>query len=113
MPILDEIEAFFAGQPEWQQRGYAALRSGRFVNADLVGELTELCIADASAQAAKSKKPPQISAKGTQPDAVPAVRLLGIEDVQHINRLATGQSLSFAPDGLTVVYGDNGAGKTG
>jgi hypothetical protein len=113
VPILDEIEVFFAGQPEWQQRGYAALRSGRAIDATLIGELAALCIAEASSPATKSKKSPQASPKGTPPDAVAEVRLLGIENVQHINRLAAQQTLKLAADGLTIVYGDNGAGKTG
>ena len=113
MPILDEIETFFAGQSEWQRRGYAVLRSGQVVDATLVGELAASCIADASAQPAKSKPPPQTSVKGAAADAVPAVRLLGIENVQHINRLASQQTLKLAADGLTIVYGNNGAGKTG
>lgn len=110
MPILDEIEVFFAEQPEWQQRGYAALRYGREINAALVDELAVLCIAGASAQSAKT---PAALIKDTLPDAMPEVRLIGIENVQHINRLAPQQALRFAADGLTVVYGDNGAGKTG
>jgi energy-coupling factor transporter ATP-binding protein EcfA2 len=113
MPILDEIETFFAGQPEWQRRGYEALRSGQVVNGTLVGELAVLCITDASTQPMKPKKTPQTSATGAPPDAVPEVRLLGIENVQHINRLAAQQTLKLAADGLTIVYGDNGAGKTG
>ena len=113
MPILDEIEAYFADQPEWQQRGYGALRSGQVTSDTLVGELTALCITDASTQPTKSKKTPQTFAKDTPADAVPVLRLLGIENVQHINRLAAQQTLKLAADGLTVVYGDNGAGKTG
>lgn len=113
MPILDEIEAYFVNQPEWQQRGYVALRSGQVTNDTLVGELTALCMTEASTESAKSKKTPQTSAKNTPSDAVPVVRLLGIENVQHINRLAAQQTLKLAADGLTVVYGDNGAGKTG
>lgn len=36
-----------------------------------------------------------------------------IRDLKHVNRLATKQEIEFAPDGLTVVYGGNGAGKSG
>lgn len=115
MPILDEIEAFFAGQPEWQQRGYAALRSGQVVNDSLIGELATACISEASSQSTKSKRKPQTPTQNSTSDALPVVvvRLLGIENVQRINRLASQQSLKLAADGLTVVYGDNGAGKTG
>ncbi|MCC4491262.1 hypothetical protein LMB81_07100 [Limosilactobacillus reuteri] len=39
--------------------------------------------------------------------------LLGIENVQGVNALGSGEKLSFRKDGLTVIYGDNGAGKSG
>jgi energy-coupling factor transporter ATP-binding protein EcfA2 len=39
--------------------------------------------------------------------------LLAIKDVQAVNQLAPDQTLSFAANGITVVYGDNGAGKSG
>ena len=33
--------------------------------------------------------------------------------VENLNRLAANQKLRFAIDGLTVIYGDNGSGKSG
>lgn len=33
--------------------------------------------------------------------------------MSNVNRLAENQELTFAPDGLTVVYGNNGSGKSG
>ncbi|WP_291365927.1 AAA family ATPase [Acetobacter sp. UBA5411] len=33
--------------------------------------------------------------------------------VQNIDRLAVGQHLRTAPDGITLVYGENGSGKSG
>lgn len=41
------------------------------------------------------------------------VRLLAVADVRNINRLAAAQKLVIEPLGVTCVYGDNGAGKTG
>jgi len=113
MAILDEIEAYFASQPKWQQQGYSALRSGRGVDATLTAELTGLCIKSASVQGNKSTKSAPAPAPAAALETPSDVRLLGIEKVQHINRLAADQSLKFAADGLTIVYGDNGAGKTG
>src|SRR5690606_18996863 len=40
------------------------------------------------------------------------VSLVSIFHHRGVNALAENQTLNFAP-GLTVVYGDNGAGKTG
>jgi energy-coupling factor transporter ATP-binding protein EcfA2 len=41
------------------------------------------------------------------------VTLRGIEEIQNVNALAPGQRLAFGKKGLTVVYGDNGSGKSG
>jgi energy-coupling factor transporter ATP-binding protein EcfA2 len=46
-------------------------------------------------------------------DTAPKILLKEIHDVQHVNALVPGQSLKFALNGLTVVYGENGAGKSG
>lgn len=39
--------------------------------------------------------------------------LEALHSLRHVNRLAEGQRLEFLPKGLTVVFGDNGAGKSG
>ena len=43
----------------------------------------------------------------------PPVRLESITDTEHVNALASEDPLEFAQDGLTIVYGDNGSGKSG
>lgn len=47
------------------------------------------------------------------PSAAERVRLVAVRDVENVNRLAQGQRLTFAPNGLTVVFGRNGSGKSG
>lgn len=39
--------------------------------------------------------------------------LCSIKNVEGVNALKAGQSLEFSPQGITVVYGDNGSGKSG
>lgn len=41
------------------------------------------------------------------------VQLVAIRQVENVNRLASGQEITFSPDGVTVVYGYNGSGKSG
>ena len=41
------------------------------------------------------------------------VVLKAIRDFVHVNRIAPGQKLNFAPSGMTVIYGGNGSGKSG
>ena len=65
--------------------------------------------------------------KGESTDAIPlsldhvrdpnaakkAVRLSSVHNVENVNALAPGERLTFDRSGLTVVYGDNGAEKSG
>jgi len=39
--------------------------------------------------------------------------LEALHSLKHVNRLADAQRLVFLPNGLTVVFGENGAGKSG
>lgn len=48
------------------------------------------------------------------PADAPLAMLCSIGPVEHINRLAGDQPpLQFAPKGVTLIYGDNGSGKSG
>ena len=42
-----------------------------------------------------------------------SVSLTAIKDVASVNRLAPSQTLSFSGTGISLVYGNNGAGKSG
>ena len=44
---------------------------------------------------------------------VKQVQLTAIADLCGVNALVDGQHLDFGTSGLTVVYGDNGSGKSG
>lgn len=41
------------------------------------------------------------------------VSLAALHGLSNVNALASGERLSFGKTGLTVIYGDNGAGKSG
>jgi energy-coupling factor transporter ATP-binding protein EcfA2 len=41
------------------------------------------------------------------------VILKSMRDLKNVNRIPQGQKLEFAPVGMTVIYGGNGAGKSG
>ena len=42
-----------------------------------------------------------------------AAVLVALKDVKNVNRLAPNQTLLFSKQGVTVIYGGNGAGKSG
>lgn len=47
------------------------------------------------------------------PSASASALLCSLGPVANIGRLAPGQQLRFALDGITLIYGDNGSGKSG
>ena len=49
----------------------------------------------------------------TETSAAEPISLVSIKNPTAINALAGRQELSFEPSGLTVIYGDNGSGKSG
>ena len=113
MPVLKEIDEWFSERSEWHRKAYEHLRAGNRTDTAFIEELTRLCVDESSRETTKAKTKRPESLGETVEQTVGAVRLLGLQNVQNINRLAPQQKLTFAPDGLTVVYGDNGAGKSG
>lgn len=45
--------------------------------------------------------------------AGPRTVLLSLGPVQNVDRLAADQRLRFAPNGITLIFGENGSGKSG
>jgi energy-coupling factor transporter ATP-binding protein EcfA2 len=71
-------------------------------------ELTELCKSNAKgALALAAEDIPDPKAAST------VVTLRAIHSVENVNALKEGERLTFDQAGLTVVYGDNGSGKSG
>lgn len=105
---LSDIVAWSQACPDWQRDALRRLcTKGELDGAD-IDELTELCklkgkgaIPLTAAHVRDSKK--------TDVD----VKLEKIHGTENINGLKPGESLTFDKKGLTIVYGDNGTGKSG
>ena len=112
MTILDELLDWSAGRPAWQRDALRRLvLKGELSDQD-VRELANVCKAAHGLveqvdthQLAKADVP-------TRGGSSASVSLTSIFHHRGVNALAEGQTLTFAPN-LTVVYGDNAAGKTG
>ncbi len=47
------------------------------------------------------------------PEPGTKVVMIAMRDLQHVNRLESGQTLTFSPSGITIIYGANASGKSG
>ena len=113
--VLESILEWSADRPGWQRDALRRIvQKGRLDDTD-IAELVALCKEiRASAKGTSAKLQPLKKAHiPANPGTADSVSLLAVKDVSAVNNLAPSQTLPFEPAGLTVVYGDNGAGKSG
>lgn len=108
MTIEEDITEWARTRPGWQQDVLAKLANGHaFSDAEV--ETISSQILDGR-KTSDSARPPLLTAP--EADDKP-VTLVELGDLQNVNALIPDQSLTFATAGLTVVYGNNGSGKSG
>ena len=110
--VLQEILEWSQGRPAWQCDALRRLVLNGELSSDDVRALVEICKA-AHGLAEQQEFTPLT--KDHVPDKREDAAPVSLESIFHhrgVNALAEGQALRFAPN-LTVVYGDNAAGKTG
>lgn len=112
MSVLQEILTWSADRPIWQRDALRRLVVNGALTDDDIIELTEIC---KGAHGLSDKVTAQPLAKEHVPEKKGATSAVSLETISHhkgVNALADNQTLKFDPN-LTIVYGDNGAGKTG
>jgi hypothetical protein len=115
MPILQEILTWSQSLPAWQSDAIARLFAKQTLAQQDLADLYALLkgehgIPDPKGRVAKRLKADQIP---SAPLTSSHVELLAIKDLRYVNAIAENQRLPFGPKGLTVIYGDNGSGKSG
>jgi len=100
----------------WQQDALRRILEQRDIKEEDIKELANLCKVENGIEGEKGISPQVLSVKNydkNSPDqSLPTTKLLSIGEVVDINALARDQILEFIPDGINIIYGGNGAGKT-
>ena len=105
---LRDILEWSGSRPVWQRDALRRLVKQGELGEDDVAALTALCKNGSLANEALAD-----FHVGTQHTGAPTVALKNIRNMQNVNALAQDQSLNFIRTGVTIIYGDNGAGKSG
>ncbi|MFA5119007.1 MAG: AAA family ATPase [Candidatus Omnitrophota bacterium] len=118
MATIDDIIVWASSLPAWQGDVVRRLltKGDQPLNAQDYSEILALAKADLKIAAFPEKLKPILPVAGNfsgVPTTTVAVKLLSIDDVRNVNIIKAGASQPFAESGVTVVYGDNGAGKSG
>jgi energy-coupling factor transporter ATP-binding protein EcfA2 len=112
--VLEAILEWSSDRPAWQRDALRRIIAKGRLDDDDFKELVQLCKACRGAKVGNLKAVPLESAHlPANPGQGAAVTLISVADVSGANNLAPGQTLAFESKGLTVIYGDNGAGKSG
>lgn len=104
---LADIIAWSAESPAWQRDALRRLTTQAALDSAGIDELVTICKGVGPAiplEAAHLRD--SISDQGE-------VYLRQVHSVRHVNALAPDQRLTFYRAGLTIIYGDNGSGKSG
>ena len=112
MTVLDEILNWSKTRPNWQRDALRRLVEKRELSEEDIVDLTEICKAAHGLTEGRDGIPLDTKHLPNRSGGQGAVSLESILHHEGVNALAKDQTLTFGPH-LTVVYGDNGAGKTG
>jgi len=117
MNTPDPLQQWFAERPKWlQEAARRILTIGEFTDADLFVCLN-LCKNEAGIDFSPIQIPQtqKLSGSALTPSAASSqtLHIERIKDVTGVNAISTDKPLEFNSPSLSVVYGDNGAGKSG
>ena len=116
MSATERILAWAEDRPPWQRHALGRLAMHRELpGEELDGLFAMLKVAHGLDVAGGFSEPVPLS-----PEHLPEtaesdrdMRLVAVSDVGNAGQLKSGETLDFAMSGLTLIYGDNGSGKSG
>lgn len=110
MEMVD-LSKWFSERPQWLQiAAMRLLQQSEFTDKD-VSELATLCQQEANGKLSETTC--SFPSSAFSQSATGTLRLCSISDVEGVNALAPKKPLEFGRGNITVVYGNNGSGKSG
>lgn len=108
MTIESDIITWGLERPGWQQDVLVALANGEQYGSERVTAVVDEILAGTNSAPSQEAKSIQVKSA-----VVEQVDLTAVADLRGVNALVDGQRLNLATAGITVIYGDNGSGKSG
>ncbi|MFU3132056.1 AAA family ATPase [Pseudomonas aeruginosa] len=115
MSILQELLVWSQGLPTWQSDAVSRLLAKQTLALEDHEDLYALLKLAHGIPDPKNRQPQPLTA-----DQIPApvkvtthVELQAIKNLRNVNAIAENQLLAVTSPGMTVIYGDNGSGKSG
>lgn len=117
MSNSEPLHQWFAERPVWlQEAARRILANGKLTDADLT-DCLHLCKNEAGIDLTPTKVPTvqkiAAAAFASSASSSQTLHIDRIKDVEGVNAISTDKPLEFNSSSLSIVYGDNGAGKSG
>ena len=109
MPLEEEIVAWSGARPQWQQIILRGVAEGQPFSEEALEGLIEAVVAEQPLTGDGL----EIGHLVASASDAPPVCLVSVSEPAHVNALSTTVPLTFPEAGITIVYGDNGSGKSG
>lgn len=107
----DYLSKWFSERPQWLQvAATRLLQQAEFTDKD-IAEFAILCQQEADGRSLKTNF--SFPASAFSQGATGTLRLCSISGVEGVNALAPKNPLEFGKGNITIVYGNNGSGKSG
>lgn len=107
----DSVTEWLAQRPKWLQIAANRLLQQSVLTDIDVSELATLCQQEANGKLPQTTF--SFPATAFSQGAAGTLRLCSISDVEGVNALAPKKPLEFGKGNITIVYGNNGSGKSG
>ncbi|UKV13210.1 hypothetical protein L6172_14255 [Thalassospiraceae bacterium SW-3-3] len=106
-----DLSKWFSGRPQWLQVAATKLIENSVLHDQDIYELATMCRREVSG--ALPKKAYYFPESAFPQGESGTLRLCSISDVEGVNALAPRKPLEFGKSNITIVYGNNGSGKSG
>lgn len=114
MALINKILSWSTTLPVWQRDAIRRLFQQEDLTQQDYEDLYAMLKAAHGIPDPQNRQPIPLAAKHLPAKITEAtVVLKAMRDLQHVNRIASGQTLPFSPTGITVIYGENSSGKSG
>jgi len=110
--VLISLTKWFSELPQWLQIAATLLFEGDEFTEDNVAKIKELCKKEVDGELLDKATSFSFPDTAFSQGAEGSLRLCSIRDIEGINALAPQKPLEFGEDNITVVYGNNGSGKS-
>lgn len=109
--IYNNFEEWLQKQTYWLQDATWNLYNNKPIEYKEIENYVDMCLAEVRNEIPSFHKLNDISV--IKPTSEMTLSIKKVSDIKNVNALADGASLEFGENGISVVYGLNGAGKSG